>query len=524
MNRLCTILLLLGLAFFPGCRTSSTSFERLEAVMNHRDAYLEEFEANVDSLKRIPDFEAQFAAFERYFNFNIDSAQVSSDHLSEIASNRQEKILALCARSALLTAHREYRLAWSLLSDAELSAGVLADSLHFILLQYMQDVCVAASNDVSLPMDIKMDYASSRKEVLRNILALQGISPFQYLYSQGKLQSLEGDITAALVSFNDALPICPDDERRIHLYYAIAGCYHKLDRQEDWMHWLIETATLDLQRCHRKYRSLYDLSLALYEDGDYARSERYLQVTLTDALACNFDTRIINAANSNRIVTAALRQRDRQRYYLILTIFFVLVLALVGVMFLMSKINRQRRRLKDLLYQQRELNAQLAASQAQIRESNILKEQYLFRYMLLSAQFVENINDYRMSISHILKNQGSDKAREKLRDVEYIYMQYDSFYRLFDEIFLGVFPDFVQDVNKLLSSGAQMELTETGALSTELRILAVIRLGMNKSGKIARFLNVSPNTVYTYRAALKKASLVGEDVFEERISRIGGGN
>ena len=69
MNRLCAILLLLGLAFFPGCRTSSTSFERLEAVMNHRDAYLEEFEANVDSLKRIPDFEAQFAAFERYFNF-----------------------------------------------------------------------------------------------------------------------------------------------------------------------------------------------------------------------------------------------------------------------------------------------------------------------------------------------------------------------------------------------------------------------------------------------------------------------
>ncbi|MBQ7517671.1 MAG: transcriptional regulator, partial [Bacteroidales bacterium] len=60
-------------------------------------------------------------------------------------------------------------------------------------------------------------------------------------------------------------------------------------------------------------------------------------------------------------------------------------------------------------------------------------------------------------------------------------------------------------------------LTERGALSTELRILAVIRLGMKKSGEIARFLNVSPNTVYTYRAALKKASLVGEDAFEERV-------
>lgn len=499
-----------------GCHSLGTvSYAPLEQAIRMREQYLAAFEERMDSLKARKSFDALFAAYEAYSNFNMDSVQICASRLEPLASSYREQMLLRCARSVLLVSHREYDRAWDLLDRVE-SARLDAEA-YLTVLRHKREVCTAASNDASLPRAKKEEYAARRMAAQRQILDSGGLSDYQILYSQGKLKVEEGCLQEALTCFYRSMEICPDDENLIHLYYAIAGCYGQLGRRDEWKRWLVETAVLDLKCCHRKYRSLYDLSLALYEDGDYSRADRYLQITLADALACNFDMRIINATTATGIVTEAVRERERQHRLLWQLIMLIVLLALAGSVFSILKINRQRRRLKSLFRQLREINVRLKLSQQQLQESDMLKQRYLFRYMLLSAQFVENINKYRLTISRTLKEQGPDRTCELLRDVEYVYMQYDSFYRLFDEIFLGIFPDFVSQVNQLLRPDGQVGLTEHGALSTELRILAVIRLGMKKSGEIARFLNVSPNTVYTYRAALKKASLVGEDAFEERI-------
>lgn len=511
---------IISLAFLSvllcGCHSlGEVSYTPLEQAIRLREPYLVAFEERMDSLKAQESFDALFAAYEAYSNFNMDSVQICAFRLEPLASSYREQALLLCVRSALLVSHREYGRAWDLLDRVE--PARLDAEAYLTVLRHMRHVCVAASNDASLPQEVKDEYAARRMAAQRQILDSEGLSDYHGLYFQGKMDMEEGCFPEALTRFHQAMEICPDDENRIHLYYAIAECYGQLGRRDEWKRWLVETAVLDLKCCHRKYRSLYDLSQALYDDGDYSRADRYLQITLADALACNFDTRIINATIAMRIVTEAIRVREKQHRRLQLLSTFVILLALVVSVFSMLKINRQRRRLKSLLHQLREINARLKLSQQQIQESDTIKQRYLFRYMILSAQFVQNINEYRLAISRTLKEQGPEKARERLRDVEYVYRQYDSLYLLFDEMFLGVFPDFVSQVNKLLRPDGQVRLTDSGALSTELRILAVIRLGMEKSGEIARFLNVSPNTVYTYRSALKKASLVGEDAFEEHV-------
>ena len=108
----------------------------------------------------------------------------------------------------------------------------------------------------------------------------------------------------------------------------------------------------------------------------------------------------------------------------------------------------------------------------------------------------------------------------KLREPEYMYMQYKSFYRLFDEIFLGIFPDFPDKVNSMLKEGKQINIKHKGTLPTELRILAVIRLGITESRKIAEFLNTSVNTIYTYRTKMRYDSIAGPDKFEENVKNI----
>ena len=130
------------------------------------------------------------------------------------------------------------------------------------------------------------------------------------------------------------------------------------------------------------------------------------------------------------------------------------------------------------------------------------------------------MDEYRKDLRHTYKEQGTEALVAKLREPEYIYLQYKSFYRLFDEIFLGIFPDFPEKVNSLLKEDKQIFIKHSGNMPTELRILAVIRLGITESRKIAEFLNTSVNTIYTYRTKMRYDSIDGPEIFEEKIKNI----
>jgi hypothetical protein len=165
-------------------------------------------------------------------------------------------------------------------------------------------------------------------------------------------------------------------------------------------------------------------------------------------------------------------------------------------------------------------NHELAEKNDVISEANLLKEKYMFKYMYLSANLIKEMDEYRKNLRHTYKENGIDALMSKLREPEYMYMQYKSFYKLFDEIFLGIFPDFPDKVNNMLKEGKQINIKHKGTLPTEFRILAVIRLGITESRKIAEFLNTSVNTVYTYRTKMRYDAIDGPDNFEENVKNI----
>ena len=109
----------------------------------------------------------------------------------------------------------------------------------------------------------------------------------------------------------------------------------------------------------------------------------------------------------------------------------------------------------------------------------------------------------------------------KLRSPSDVDRNYRDFYRIFDDTFLGIFPDFVERFNELLEEPARFPVRSDGALSTELRILAGMRLGITDSGCIASFLNCASATVYTYRTKLRNSALGSRSDFENRVRRIG---
>ena len=156
-----------------------------------------------------------------------------------------------------------------------------------------------------------------------------------------------------------------------------------------------------------------------------------------------------------------------------------------------------------------------------LRDANKIKDSYVFRYMQLATHYIGRVDEYRMELRKTAKTDGTEALMRKLRSPSDVDRNYRDFYRIFDETFLGIFPDFVERVNELLEEPARFPVRSDGALSTELRILAVMRLGITDSGCIASFLNCASATVYTYRTKLRNSARGSRSDFENRVRRIG---
>ena len=92
---------------------------------------------------------------------------------------------------------------------------------------------------------------------------------------------------------------------------------------------------------------------------------------------------------------------------------------------------------------------------------------------------------------------------------------------MFDNSFLNLFPNFIDDFNALLKPEAQIEPIDRNKMNTTIRIFALIRLGIDDSSKIAEFLHYSVNTIYNYRAQTKNGALGDRDLFEKSVKEIG---
>ena len=134
---------------------------------------------------------------------------------------------------------------------------------------------------------------------------------------------------------------------------------------------------------------------------------------------------------------------------------------------------------------------------------------------------IKNLDEYRHVVMRTYKKEGIESLMKLLRQPSPAYVQYDDFYRLFDEIFMGIFPDFLDKVNAMLQEESRISLAKDGSFPTKLRILAVMRLGLEDSGKIAEFLNCSAQTVYSYRTQMRNAATCPRGEFEKRILQIG---
>lgn len=333
--------------------------------------------------------------------------------------------------------------------------------------------------------------------------------------------------------------------------YGLSNMYKRIGDKEKTMIYLIYSAMADLRVCNRDIASLQELSSLLYDAGDIDRAYAYMNYCLKAALLYPNQVRIINISTELDKIYANYQQRDirwrnsLQNYLYVVTFFsIILVLALIGLYRQTKKLRKSRTEQdsanhslnqhvvelsqmhKQLALANQELqnlNELLRSANQKLQESNDVKEEYIGYVFSICSNYISKLDEYRKNINRKLKTGQFEEARQLTDNSSLTQNELKDFYANFDAIFLRVYPDFVADLNSLLRPEEQILLKDASELNTEVRIYALVRLGINDSVKIADFLHCSPQTVYNHRLRMRNKAIIPKDKFAEAVRLLGRG-
>jgi len=186
-----------------------------------------------------------------------------------------------------------------------------------------------------------------------------------------------------------------------------------------------------------------------------------------------------------------------------------------------DELSEAHQMLADVNKELSEVNEKLKISNSKLQESNYVKEEYIGYVFSICSSYISKLEEYRKSINRKLKAGKIDDIKSLTSSTTIVQSELKEFYHSFDAIFLHVYPDFVEDFNSLLRPEERVVLKEGELLNTELRIYALVRLGISDSVKIAEFLHCSPQTVYNNRLRTRNKAIIPKEEFAETVRSLG---
>lgn len=297
--------------------------------------------------------------------------------------------------------------------------------------------------------------------------------------------------------------------------YLMAQCYARKGDTDNAILYYTISSTLDLETPIYGYRSLCELSVMLYELGDIERSYRYMVRSFEDITKSNHMSCLQSLYSMTPIVSKAYDEQNARKNRQLTIFITALSTAFILLLIIIYAYAKQKRQTNGL-------NRRLVRYIDRLKESNDIKESYLGKYLDMCSDYIEGLARYRSNLRHIAKEKGTEELSKALKSTAFIDSELKRFYSEFDATFLALFPLFTTQLNQLLQEDKRIDLTACkGGMTTELRIMALIRLGITDSAQIARFLRRSTSTIYNYRVKMRNAALGDRDEFEKKLMKIG---
>lgn len=473
---------------------------------------------------------------EAYLSFNIDSAshyiymqEVLAHELNNDAFITQSK---LNLTSAYISTGMYYEAMEVLKS---LNADQMPKHLKVFYLNLFRRTYDALA-DFAIKEELKEFYKIQVKNYRDSVFIVHEHMNSDDLNLQADALIADGEYNKAIDLLNKSLVVIGhSDHQKAIFNHLLAQAWRGVGHRNNEKYYLIVSSIFDIKSSVKEYISLWQLAEVLFEEGDVDRAFKYLQTSLEDATQGNMRLRTNSISNIYPIIEKAYQGKvsyqQEQKHRLLLFITFLSIALMVITLFVLFQMRRLRWARKEL----KQMNSQLARLNSDLRKSNndlkilnssildssVIKEEYIGKYMEQCILYLDKIEEYRRWVRRNIKTESKKELLKELDSSKFLEEELVTFYNEFDKTFLNLFPTFVEEFNALLNPAEQTALKSNELLNTELRIYALIRLGIVDSDKIARFLRYSLSTIYNYRTKVRNKAAGNREEFEELVMKIG---
>lgn len=529
--RLCCVVVL-GL-WCGGCTSPQHQDEallrQLDKMIENREVYRKKIACQIQSLNSRIECEAYDSVrfmlmgdlFQLYRSYRVDTAYLLACRRLELARRIGEEGMVSLAQMNLADAMNKagrHDAALHLLKRIPLPQRMAQGSYYYYLL-----------HTTSLSLYEREAEPEARAELRRNIKMYKDTlvrvcehGSGGWITNKCGLLGMNGHLDEAIALLEEYYGSQPEEHPdRARMEYLLADLYLERGEGEVARHWLIRSSITDIRNAKKVYMSLQRLAMLLYEEGDVKRAYRYITCSLEDISFGKARYRVSSIADYLSIIRAAYDERSaawRTKVVTMVALLTFLSVALVVAFCVMRSRNAVLLATKRSLAEQNErlheLTERLTRMNGEVLESNRIKEEYIGMLFNTCSEYISRSESDRKrllkaartgsiaDVCTLLQQSGGDGFKE--------------FITQFDTIFLSIFPDFIASFNRLLRPGEQIHPKEGDLLTPELRIYALIRLGITDNAKIAAFLHYSLQTVYNYCLRMRSRTLCdGKDLIEQ---------
>ena len=504
----------------------------LDGYIERRHLYTEQKEEKIKQLKiklRIAEnnnsrLSILNTIYREYYTYRYDSAMVYANRGLALAlsdNNTYYATLNRINRAAVLSTGGFYSQAETLLNEiGEKNVPLQLKQYYYYtttwLYSYWESFC-----DKS---EFKDYYRQKKHHFLQltvnttpnNYVAL-------YAYFSGELAFLENPLSKTVLRhYTTALNNSPVNSR-VHASaaYCIARYYREMGNMQLYEKYIVEATISDMVCPLKENLALQELSTYLYKkDSKYASyAARYIYISMEDAQFYNNRLRMLEISNILPIIATANQEALAHKEHIVrgvLAVVSFLSLVLLGMALLGYKqtkwLARSRREVKSQNLKLTELNEKLIAT-------NHRRETYMRLFMDISAVYIRKLIEYRKLVGRKIKANQTADLLKTINSYKLAAEEANTFYTRFDRAFIELYPGFVEELNSLLLPDAQIELPSPNSLTTEVRIYALMRLGVTDSQEIATLLFYSTQTIYNYKSAMRTRA-INRETFDEDINRL----
>lgn len=538
MKYLWFTLLLLAQATMATAQEKETLYKTLDSLIANYDHQTAEKELRIKTIKDgasgislTPEqhLELNIRLYDEYMAYKYDSAfhYIQQNVALLRGTENQDRFAASAVRMAhILSVTGLFNMARELMEEINPESLDVQQRVDYYTQQSELNLY---RSEMAQYTPFFAEFISRAQYYRQLIIQIAPKGSYDYIFNQATYICETGDEDKAIQMLEDYLPQLKSGSRTYSIITStLAYFYQRKQNLEQQEHYLLLSAISDERGAIRENNSLRSLSELLMARGESDNAYRYLFQSFREAQFYGSRLRLMQMG---RIAPQVMQLYDEERSQtqrltttILIIISLVSLLLIVGIFYTLKLIRKNRSANQQILEMNKTLalqNEAISNINNQMKEANRIKEEYIGRFLELSSVLIERGEKRLKLFNRLARERKLEELYVELKATEPVTNSIRDFHQHFDVAFLNIYPDFIANINQLLTPENQFEKESEGVkkLTTELRILALLRLGINDNQKIADILRSSLTTIYTYRSKLK-AKAINKETFEDDVRKI----